>query len=90
VGFVGIQSKFTARLHEFSLFGLSVKTSQEVAVGAIFRLGIKVDADYFRAAGVVRSKTADGFAVEFLSMTAIDRQLMRRLYLRMQTAARAG
>ena len=26
--------------------------------------------------------------MEFLSMTAIDRQVMRRLYLRMQIAAR--
>ncbi len=51
-------------------------------------MGIQVGADYFRAAAVVRAKFPDGFAVEFLSMTAIDREMMRRLYLRLQMAAR--
>lgn len=57
-------------------------------MGAVFRLGIQVGADYFRAAAIVRAKTPGGFAAEFLSMTAIDREMMRRLYLRLQMASR--
>jgi len=90
VGFVGTDVKFTAPLLDFSPFGLSVKTSHEVTNGTIFRLGIKVGTDYFRAAAVVRAKIPDGLAVEFLSMTAADREMMRRIYLRLQMAARAG
>jgi len=88
VDFVGTDSKFTARLVDFSRFGLSVKTSREVPIGSIFRLAIQVGADYFRAAAAVRAKIPGGFAAEFLSMTAIDREMMRRLYLRLQIASR--
>jgi len=90
VGFVGGDVTFTAPLLDFSPFGLSVKTSREVTVGTIFRLAIKVGADRFRAAAIVRAKIPDGLAVEFLSMTPVDRETMRRLYLRLQMAARAG
>ncbi len=90
MGFVGTDVKFTAPLVDFSPFGLSVKTAHEVTTGTILRLGIKVGADYFRAAAAVRTKIPGGFAVEFLSMTAIDREMMRRLYLRLQIAARTG
>jgi len=84
VGFVGGNEHFVASLSEFSPFGLSVKTPQSVTPGAVVRLGIKVDADYFRAAAVVRARFSDGFAVEFLSMTSMDRELLRRIYLRLQ------
>jgi hypothetical protein len=84
----GTSAKFTATLLEISPFGLSVKSSHEVEMGAIFKLVIEVGADYFRAASVVRAKIPGGFAMEFLSMTPIDRQVMRRLYLRLQMAAR--
>jgi hypothetical protein len=88
VGFVGVDQKFTAPLLEFSPFGLSVKTTREVKIGTIFRLGVKVGADYFRAAAITRSQFPGGFAVEFLSMGASDREMMRRLYLRLQIATR--
>jgi hypothetical protein len=88
VGFVGTDDRFTAILREFTPYGLSVTTQHECKVGTIFRLGIKMDLDYFRAAAIVRARLPDGFAVEFLSMTAMDRDLMRRLYLRVQMAAR--
>jgi len=88
VGFAGTDVKFSAPLLDFSPFGLSVKTSQEVKVGTVFRLGVKIGSDYFRAAGVVRAKIPEGFAVEFLAMTSTDRALMRRLYLRLEMAAR--
>ena len=90
MGFIGTNVRFTAPLLEFSPFGLSVKTAREVATGTIFRLGIQVDADFFRAAAIVRAKIPEGFAVEFLSMTPIDRELMQRLYLRLQIASREG
>jgi len=59
-------------------------------MGTIFRLGVRVGTDYFRAAGVVRRILPNGFAVEFLTMTALDRPVMRRLYLRLQMAAAAA
>jgi len=90
VGFVGSGEEFTAPLLDFSPFGLSVETSHQVATGTIFRMGIQVGTDYFRAAAIVRAQIPGGFAVEFLSMTAMDRELMRRLYLRLQIAARTG
>jgi hypothetical protein len=88
VGFVGDDQKFTAPLLDFSPFGLSVKTACEVKNGTIFRLGVRVGADYFRAAAVTRRQFPGGFAVEFLSMRATDREMIRRLYLRLQIAAR--
>lgn len=89
VSFVGKDQKFTAPLYEFSPFGLSVKTSSEVSAGTVLRLGIQVGVDYFRAAAITRRKDHSVLAVEFLSMTAMDREMMRRLYLRLQMAARA-
>ena len=88
VGFVGIDQKFTAPLLDFSPFGLAVKTTRQVKTGTIFRLGVQVGADSFRAAAVTRRQFPGGFAVDFLSMGAIDREMMRRLYLRLQIAAR--
>jgi hypothetical protein len=82
--------KFAAPLHEFSPFGFSVKTSREPTIGTIFRLGMKGGADYFRAAAIVRRKFPDGLVMEFLSMTAMDREMMRRLYLRLKTAPPAA
>jgi len=80
--------KFTAPLLDFSPFGLSVVTLRMVPTGTIFRLGIRFGSDYFRAAAIVRANIPGGFAVEFLSMTSVDREMMRRLYLRLQIAAR--
>ena len=88
VGFVGTDDKFTAPLVDFSPFGLSVKSSREVKTGAIYKLGVRVGGDCFRAAAIVRALIPGGFAVEFLSMNPIDRELMRRHYLRLQMASR--
>jgi hypothetical protein len=86
VGFAGANAKFAAPIYDFSPFGLSVKTSREVTVGTMFRLGIQLGTDYVRGAAVVRAKTPGGFAVEILSMTPADRQKLWRLYMRMQMA----
>ena len=88
VGFVGTDDKFIAPLIDLSPFGLSVKSSREVKTGTIFKLGVKSGNDCFRAAAVVRALIPGGFAVEFLSMNPIDREMMRRHYARMQMAAR--
>ena len=88
VGFVGTDERFTAPLVDFSPFGLSVKTTRKVKIGTVFRLGIQIGTEYFRAAAVVRSQFPDGFAVEFLSMSLVDRELLRRSYQRLQMAAR--
>lgn len=88
VVFAKASTKFTAPLLEFSPFGLSVKTPREVEIGTVFRLAIQVGAEFFRAAAIVRAKIPEGFAVEFLSMTSMDREMIRRLYLRLQMAAR--
>jgi len=90
VGFISSDVKFTAPLLDFSPFGLSVKSPREFPIGTIFRLGIQVGADYFRAAAIVRAKAPEGFAVEFLAMTPVDREMMRRLYLKLQMAQRSG
>jgi hypothetical protein len=90
VGFVGAGEGFAAPLVDFSPFGLSVKTTREVKVGTVFRLGIKIGAEYFRAGAVVRSQFPDGFAVEFLSMNSADRELLRRSYQRLQMATRTA
>jgi len=86
-GFAAGDERFAANLADFSPFGLSVKTPHDVKPGTIYRLGIQVDTDYFRAAAVVRAKFPDGFAVEFLSMSPTDREVLRRLYLRVQRAS---
>jgi hypothetical protein len=88
VGFVGAGASFAAPLVDFSPFGLSVKATREVKVGTVFRLGIRIGSEYFRAAAVVRSRFPDGFAVEFVSMGLVDRELLRRSYQRLQMAAR--
>ena len=86
VGFVGTDDKFIAPLIDLSPFGLSVKTSREVKTGTIFKLGVRSGNDCFRAAAIVRALIPSGFAVEFLSMNPIDRDLMRRHYARMRMA----
>ena len=88
VAFIGTSTKFTAPLLEISPYGLSVKSSREVGIGTIFKLVIAVGSEYFRAAAIVRTNIPSGFAMEFLSMTAMDRQVMRRLYLKLEIAAR--
>jgi PilZ domain len=88
VGFVGPDQKFTSPLLDFSPFGLSVETAREVKKGAIFRLGIQVGTDYFRAAAISHAQIPDRLAVEFLAMSPIDREMVRHLYLRLQIAAR--
>ena len=88
VGFVGANDSFTAPLIDLSPFGLSVKSGREIKTGAIFKVGVKSGNDYFRAAAVVRALIPGGFAVEFLSMNPVDREVMRRHYARMQMAAR--
>jgi hypothetical protein len=89
VGFKETDDSFTAPRRDFSLFGLSVTTERECKVGTILHLGIKMEADYFRAAAVVRQPFPGGFAVEFLSITAMDRELMGRLFQRLHMAARS-
>jgi hypothetical protein len=86
VGFFGADDKFTAPLIDLSPFGLSVKSSREVKTGAIFKVGVRSGNDCFRAAAIVRALIPGGFAVEFLSMNPIDRDLMRRHYARMRMA----
>jgi hypothetical protein len=87
VGFVSTDGSFTAPLREFSPFGLSVgKPQPGVKIGRILRLAMRVDADCFRAAAIVRVCLPGGFAVEFLSMTPWDRELMHRLYRRLLRA----
>lgn len=88
VGFVGTDERLTAPLVDFSPYGLSVKTPRKVKIGTVFRLGIQLGNEYFRAAAVVRSQFPEGFAVEFLSMSLADRELLRRSYQRLQMAAR--
>jgi len=90
VGFVGTDERFAAPLADFSPFGLSVRTTRKVKIGTVFRLGIKIGTEYFRAAAVVRSQFPDGFAVEFLSMNNADRELLHRSYQRLQMAARTA
>ncbi len=84
VGFVGTDDKFIAPLIDLSPFGLSVKTTREVKMGTIFKVGVRSGNDCFRAAAIVRALIPGGFAVEFLSMNPIDRDLMRRSYARMK------
>ena len=79
-GFMAGDERFSGSLGDFSPFGLAVKTSHDVAPGAVYRLGIKVDTEYFRAAAIVRAKSCDGFGAEFLSMSPGDRELLRRMY----------
>ena len=88
VGFASTGHSFTAPLIDFSPFGLSVKASHEVKTGTVFRLIVRMGADYFRAAAVSRTQIPDRFAVEFLSMTPTDREIMRRTYQRLQMASR--
>jgi len=88
VGFIGSAEQFIAPLIDFSPFGLAVKTAREVKTGTIFRTGIQVGTGYFRAAAIVRRQETGMFAVEFLSMTPMDREMMHRLYLRLQMTGR--
>jgi hypothetical protein len=89
VALSGTDSKFTGSLLEISPYGLSVKSSQKVEIGTVLRLAIAVGGDFIRAAAIVRTIRPDGFAMEFLSMTTMDRQTMRRLYLKLEIATRS-
>jgi hypothetical protein len=87
-GFMAGDERFAGSIGDFSPFGLGVKTPHRVTPGAVYRLGIKVDTGYFRAAAIVRTKSSDGFGAEFLSMSPVDRELLRRLYMSVRRALR--
>ena len=83
VGFVGASHRLTGDLETLSPYGMFVRTKREVQAGTVLRVGIAVGHETFRAAAVVRhSEAGEGFAVEFIQMSANDRALLRRLYLR--------
>ena len=84
VGFVGSGQRLTADLDTLSPYGLFVRSKREVRLGTFLRVGMVVGHETFRATAVVRhSEAGVGFAVEFIQMTAHDRALLRRLYLRL-------
>ena len=87
-GFIAGEERFAGSVGDFSPFGLAVETPHTVTPGAVYRLGIKVDAEYFRAAAIVRTKSQGGFGAEFLSMSPVDRELLRRLYMSVRRTVR--
>jgi hypothetical protein len=73
----------TGDLETLSPYGMFVRTQREVQPGTVLRVGIAVGHETFRAAAAVRhSQPGEGFAVEFIQMSASDRALLRRLYTR--------
>ncbi len=88
VGFLGAKIHFVGEMVDLSESGVVVRTSQELKVGTMGRLGFDVDNETFRSVAIVRRKVPDvGLAFQFQHMTPHSRQLLHLFLMRLEANA---
>jgi hypothetical protein len=84
VAFLGSRMRFCGELVDLSTTGLLMRCSETPQPGAVGRLAIAVGYETSRVVATVRRVVAGvGIAVEFSHMNPRDRELLRRLVLRL-------
>ncbi len=89
VGFLGSGFRFSGDLLDLSTTGALIRSSETPEVGAVGRLAIAVGYETSRAVAIVRRVIPGlGIALEFSHMGPRDRELLRRLMLRLDAPPR--
>ncbi len=84
VGFLGAGVRFSGYLIDISSNGLMVRSSENLRVGDIGRLGIDMGHATIRIVAVVRRVVPGvGVAFEFSTMGPRDREMLQRLLMRL-------
>ena len=88
-GFLGGGFRLSGELLDMSTTGILVRSSTSLEVGTTGRLGIDMGYDTVRVGAVVRRCIPGvGVAFEFTRMSPHDRELVRRLLIRLGTSHR--
>ena len=89
IAFLGGGVRFTGDLVDISTTGLLMRCDQEIELGTIGRMAIPVGYETSRVVAVAaRRLPGVGVAFEFSHMTPHDRELLRRLLLRLAHAGK--
>lgn len=84
IGFLGTGTHFVGYLIDLSTTGVLIRCAENLEVGTAGRLGIPVGSETARIGAVVRRLIPGvGIALEFSHMGPHDRELVRRLLLRL-------
>jgi hypothetical protein len=90
ITFLGSDVRLTGGLLDISTGGLLARCDQDIQVGRAVRMAMPVDSEISRFVGVARrSLPGVGVAFEFSQMTPRDRDLLRRLLLRLANSSHA-
>ena len=88
IAFLGGGMRFTGDLIDISTNGLLVRCDQDIELGTIGRMAIPVGYETSRVVAVATRRIPGvGIGFEFSHMTPRDRELLRRLLLRLARAA---
>jgi hypothetical protein len=88
VAFQGGDKRFTGDLVDLSTTGLLLRCSEDMALGSMGKMAIPVGHETCRAVVVAKRRLPGiGIAFEFTHLSIHDRELLRRLLMRMAGAA---
>ncbi len=88
IAFLGSSTRFTGDLVDISTTGLLLRCEQDIEPGTIGRMAIPVGYETSRVVAVAARRIPGvGVGFEFRHMTPHDRELLRRLLLRLAQAA---
>lgn len=88
IAFLGSSTRFTGDLVDISTTGLLLRCEQDIEPGAIGRMAIPVGHETSRVVAVATRRIPGvGIGFEFSHMTPHDRELLRRLLMRLACAA---
>lgn len=88
IAFLGGGARFTGDLIDISTSGLLMRCEQDIELGTVGRMAIPIGYETSRVVAVATRRVPGvGVAFEFSHMTPRDRELLRRLLLRLAHAA---
>jgi hypothetical protein len=88
IAFLGSGTRFTGDLVDISTNGLLLRCDQDIELGSIGRMAIPVGYETCRVVAVATRRVPGvGIGFEFSHMTPRDRELLRRLLLRLAHTA---
>ncbi len=86
MGFLGGGVRFTAEMVDLSTTGVLLRCSEDIPLGTVGRMAIPVGYETSRVVAVAKRRLPGlGIAFEFSHMAPHDRELLRRLLLRLST-----
>ena len=87
IAFLGSGTRFTGDLIDISATGLLLRCDRDIELGTIGRMAIPVGYETSRVVAVATRRIPGlGIAFEFSHMTPRDRELLRRLLMRLARA----